>query len=365
MNRFIIIFSALVMGAVALSGLYLFIKGIHRIYLATESAKWPTTAGTVVGSETTRTVSDEGDRSESVSFSTNTLIRYEVNGQEYFTDVLYFGQTVGSSDKSEAALQRLQFPANKPVTISYNPANPATGVLKPGLHAEAFWLPGAALAFLLPAILCLMIAPKMMRSGSTPPNTPSFADSVHNAMEAARRGEAPPDAPIAPPAQAGDIVMPMAAAFMGAVACGLGILALTSGFQRIWHGSASQGWPTTQGTVIFANKGGGDNGEDKPDDSTDSASAARFVYQYEVAGTRHFSNLRRFAAIEGGSEIEQVASKYRQGAAVKVSYFPADPDVAVLEPGNAPDALWLPAIGAVLLFFSLAIFIWVVPRLAK
>ena len=151
--------------------------------------------------------------------------------------------------------------------------------------------------------------------------------------------------------------MPMVAAFAGLVACALGVLALTAGFQRIWHGSASESWPTTQGTVI----------SDPVDDSTDTAAYARFVYEYEVAGAKHYNNLRRFAQIEGGSqsEADHIATRYRKGAAVKVSYFSADPDVSVLEPGNTTAALWLPGIGVVLILFSLAVFIWMVPALAK
>ncbi len=48
-----------------------------------------------------------------------------------------------------------------------------------------------------------------------------------------------------------------------------------------------------------------------------------------------------------------------------MSYFPTDPDVAVIEPGNTSAALVLPGIGAVLLLFSLAIFIWIVPAIVR
>jgi len=290
------------------------------------------------------------------------VIRYAVNGRDYTTDVLHFGQTLGSGDKSDAALQRLRFPVGKEVPVSYNPGNPSTGVMKPGLHAEAFWLPGAGLAFLLPAALCLIMGPAMLRSLTA--NGETFANSVHNAMEDARRGMPPDRAIPPPPSPGGDAVMGLAAAFFGVVACGLGMLALTAGLQRAWRGWASQNWPTTQGAVIFASRGGGEDGGDAPNDSSDAAHLVRFVYQYEVAGAKHFNNVRRFAEVEGGSEVEQVASRYRQGAGVKVSYFPADPDVSVLEPGNTTASLWLPGIGVVLILFSIAVFLWVAPAVA-
>jgi hypothetical protein len=273
-----------------------------------------------------------------VTFNTRTVIQYSVNGQQYSTDVLHFGQTLGSSDKSDAALKKLRYPVGKPV-VSYNPSDPSIAVMKPGLHAEAFWLPGAALAFLLPAVLCLIMAPAMMRAFSTP------VQSLD--VEAFRRGENPP-----PPQQGGNPGMAIAATVFGAIACGLGILALTAGMQRYWRGSASETWPTTPGTIIVS-------GADEPNDTSDSAASSRLVYKYEVAGTKHFNNLRRFAEVEDGSV------HYQKNAVVKVSYFPTDPDVAVLEPGNTTDALWLPGIGIVLILFSLAIFIWMVPRLAR
>jgi len=161
----------------------------------------------------------------------------------------------------------------------------------------------------------------------------------------------------------GDAASTVVAVLFGAVACGLGVLALTAGLQRMWRGHASQNWPTTQGVVVFSM-----NGEDAASNDTDDPTYySQFVYQYEVAGTKHFNNVRQFAQVEGGSseDAARIASTYQKGAIVKVSYFPTDPDVAVLEPGNTNSALVLPGIGAVLLLFSLAIFIWVVPAVSK
>ena len=367
MNKLFIAIGVLVVGLVVAFGLYLFLKGARNVQLALASTEWPKTSGMVMGSETTRNV-DKGTRrtAASVTFSTKTMIRYLVNKQEYTTSVLHFGQTLGSSDKSEAALQRLRYPEGKEVPVSYNPGNPSIAVMKPGLHAEAFWLPGAGLAFFLPAALLLIMVPSVVRGIVA--DDKAFNDSVDRAIEAARRGEVPSDRDFSsPPRDAADKAMGVVAAVFGAVACGLGLLALTAGLQRAWHGAASTHWPTAKGVVIFARKGGGEGGGDAPDDTTDTAYYARFVYQYEVAGARHFNNVRRFSQVEGGSaeEAARIESRYRKGAGVKVSYFPTDPDVSVLEPGNISAALWLPGIGVVLILFSLAVFIWVVPAIAK
>jgi hypothetical protein len=347
MNKIILAICLLMVSLVAILGLYLFLKGARRVQLAIVSTKWPTTAGKVISSETTRDVSTTRDPdtkkiSPSVTFNTETKISYSVDGQSYTTDRLRFGQTLGSGDKSEADVKRLRYPPGKDVTISYDPANPASGVMKPGLHAEAFWLPGAGLAFLLPSLLCMFLLPRIVRDSTVDRKT--FEDYVHTAIEQRSSN-------FAPPPRQGDNVMPVAATFFGAVFCCLGILALTAGLQRAWHGAVSQNWPTVSGTVIHT-------GEDEPDAISHAASRTRLIYKYDVAGATHFNNVRQFA------QVEDVA-RYKTGQHVKVSYLPADPDISVLEPGNTGVAFVIPGIGMVLILFSLAVFYWIVPGLDK
>ncbi len=156
---------------------------------------------------------------------------------------------------------------------------------------------------------------------------------------------------LSPPPRSPDKVMPVAAAAFGAVFCCLGVLAITAGLQRAWRGSASQSWPTVLGVVT-------QTGTDEPNDSTDAAYRARLIYKYDVKGTTHFNNLRSFAEVESGQH-------YKTGDHVKVSYFPSDPDVAVIEPGNSNASLILPGIGIVMVLMSLAVFYWVVPGVGK
>jgi len=360
---------AVAVGLVLILGLYLLVKGARNVQLALASVNWPTVPGKVISSETARTVTSNPESRHSrasVSFSTDTRVAYTVDGSGYTTDTLYFGHTLGSEDKSEAVLQRLRFPAGQAVTVSYKPGNPAVSVLNPGFHAAALALPAAGLAFLLPALLCLYVGSTVARTFQKPDDD-AFAKSVETAIEQARQNPHAPIPRMPPPPQQGDSVMPIVATAFGALFCGLGVLALSAGLQRAWHGYASQSWPTVPGVVVSALKGGGENGEDARDDSTDSAAYARFVYRYEVGGKAHFNNLRRFAQVEGGSqeEAERIAERYRMGAKVKVSYFPRDPDIAVLEPGNSGASLWLPGLGVVLIAFSLAIFVWMVPAVAR
>ena len=174
--------------------------------------------------------------------------------------------------------------------------------MKPGLNSDAFWLPGGGVG--LPAAGRVVPLPPARHVPRYAADQQAFAKYVETAIE--RREPGPP-----PPPRSDDKVMPLAAAFFGAVFCCLGILALTAGLQRAWHGSASRSWPTVSGVVTRT-------GGDEPDDSTDTAYRARVVYKYDVKGATHFNNLRSFAQVED-------RARYKTGDRVKVSYLPGDP----------------------------------------
>lgn len=354
-------------GLVVAFGLYLFVLGLRNVGRAMASSHWPTTAGKVVRSDTqVRHDVDKKTRSDSVIYSADTVIQYEVAGKQYSTNLIHFGQTLGSGDASEAELQHLRYPVDGAVSVWYDPAQPTIAAARPGLHAEAFWLPGAGLAFLLPAALALFvfltvfrIAPERQRDDD------DFGKAVETAIENGRRGIAPPDIPFRPPKDGSDVIAPVVAVVFGAIFCGLGILALSAGAQRLWRGAASEHWPSVEGKVLFSRV----NTSETRDSENRSAItfSPQFVYTYEIDGVKHFNNRRRFGRIEGSDDAwaADIAAHYKVGKVVQVHYFKADPDVAVLEPGNNSEGLWLPGVGLVALLFGLATLIWIVPAVAK
>jgi len=367
MMKLTMIGGVIAIGLVVAFGLYLFGLGLRNVGRAMASSRWPRTAGKVVRSDT-REQHDVNKKTGdvSVTYSADTMIEYEVAGKRYSTNLIHFGQTMGSGDASEAELQRLRYPVHGEVSVSYDPGKPWIAAARPGLHAEAFWLPGAGLAFLLPAALALFVfltvfraAPQQQRDGD------EFRKSVETAIENARRGIATPDIPFRPPKDESDVIAPIVAGLFGAIFCGLGILALSGGAQRMWRGAASEHWPSVEGKVLFSKVKASYTRDS--DNKRDTTFSPQFVYTYELDGVKHFNNRRRFGRIEGSGEdwAEDIAARYQAGKGVRVYYFPADPDVAVLEPGNNSEGLWLPGVGLVALLFGLAALIWIVPAVAK
>jgi hypothetical protein len=78
-----------------------------------------------------------------------------------------------------------------------------------------------------------------------------------------------------------------------------------------------------------------------------------------VNGKTYFSNIRRFGALAGASKdwAQSILQRYPTGARAPVSYNPADPNTAVLEPGAFSEAFWLPGAGAAFLLFGAAVLI--------
>jgi hypothetical protein len=346
-------------------GLWLFALGMRNVARGVASSHWPRTAGKVVSSDTKESHDvDRKTRDVSVIYSANTVVQYRVDGKDYSTNLIHFGQTLGSGDASEAELQRLRYPVGGEVSVSYNLSQPWIAAARPGLHSEALLLPGGGLAFLLPGLLILFVffnlyrnAPQQRRDDD------DFRRSVETSMSMMERGIVPPD--FKPPKEAPDMIMPVAAAFLGAVFAGLGLLGVWGGAHRLWRGHQSESWPTVEGKIVYSRVTGSD-ARDADNQRTTTFSPA-FAYSYTVDNVQHFGNLRRFARIAGSGEdwAEDIAARYRLGKAVKVHYYAADPDVAVLEPGNDSEGLWLPGVALAALFFGLSVLIFLVPSLAK
>jgi hypothetical protein len=303
-----------IMGLVICFALYLTGRGVVNVWRGFASARWPRTQGIVTAAN--ESVSVDRDRHATTTFyAANTTIRYSVQGKDYTTNLIHFGQTFGSSDPSEAAMQLLRYPVDAMVSVSYNPDDPSMGVSKPGIHADAFWLVGAGLAFLLPSIMGLAVLPGIFGRG----------DAEFSGFGAG---------------------MGTAAGIFAAIFCISGILALSYGSQNLWNAHASQSWPTAPGTVVSATisenrvhiAAEAGNRNQATEEPVGSTFIFAFVYAYDVDGATHYGNLRRFGGYAGAGEdwASRAARRYPVGSKVAVAFHPGDPDLAVVEPGIIP-----------------------------
>ncbi len=72
-------------------------------------AGWPRTSAKVIRSDTQEQHDvDKKTGDVSVIYSADTVFQYEVGGKQYSTNLIHFGQTLGSGDASEAELQYLR-----------------------------------------------------------------------------------------------------------------------------------------------------------------------------------------------------------------------------------------------------------------
>ncbi len=210
----------------------------------------------------------------------------------------------------------------------YDPKQPWVAAARPGFHLEALLLPGGALAFIVPAIMFVVLYHGMDQGGG---------------MLGAGLG------------------------IFAAIFLAIGAALLTPGLISLWNARESVKWPVVPGRILYHEEGSSTS-TDKDDgghSTTTTTYSTRVIYRYQVNGQTLFNNVRRFGQLAGSSEewASEIAAQYPMGKDVEVSYKPGDPETAALEPGIDQEAYYLPGAGAAFLLFGLAVFLWGIPAL--
>lgn len=329
MPKWMDLVAGLCLGLVVLGGAYLFYLGLRNLWWAWASRSWPVADGVVAASRTESTVSrDSNTGVRSTMHEARLSFSFSVRGAGYETTKLFFGQTGASGDSSEAELLHLRYPEGAPVRISFDPADPSRAVVKPGLYADALWLPGAGLVLILIGTMFLIM----------------YFSSQYR-----------------------DSGMALGVALFAAI-FGLGGAAmLAAGGHNLWLGYSSRSWPSAAGEVVYS---AGESSEsvstdDEGNRTRSTTFSTRIVFKYDAAGATRYGNLRHFGQISGSSQewAGQIAALYPKGQPVRVAYRPGDEDTSVLETGIRPDAWWIPGIGLACLLFALAVGLIVVPAM--
>ncbi len=303
--------------------------GLRSVWRGFASSHWPAVPGIVLHAGMTESQAKEaGTKNTLIFYSAKLAFRYGVNGQDYTTETVQFGRAAGSGDSSGEAILMLRYPAGARVTVFHHPHSPTLATVKPGVHTDVAWyLCGGAILILFGVFIVLVYL---------------FGDRDVN-------------------------LTPYIAGFFFAVFMLFGVAMLAPGLRNLWYAHASQGWPTTEGIVVYAEK---EATNWVVRDSTGHAGqltmqGAPMAYQYEVNGTRYFSNVRHFGQfIKSSSEdwAKAILERYPSGTGVPVSYCPTDPDLAALEPGINSECYYLPGGGLAFLLFGTAVMIWSILR---
>ncbi len=301
------------------AGMIPLMMGLRSIWRGLASARWPTAAATVLKTGVSETqAGDSRSRETHTMYSAKLTFGYQVNGRDYTTETVQFGKALGSGDPSDAALLLLRYPPGAAVQVRHHPANPALSTVRSGVNVEVVLYLVAGLAFLVFGAVVTL----------------AYLSMAHDVS-------------------VGRYAFGLAWLIM--ILLGLGMLA--PGLQNLWRAHASRSWPRTSGVMLFADTE--TTTTVTPDSEGDAIRStvrgAPLAYEYEVAGRKHFSNVRAFGqfAASSGRWAERILERYPTGASIPVWYCPADPDVAVLEPGILQEAYYLPGAGAAFLLFGL------------
>jgi hypothetical protein len=119
-------------------GIGLLIYGKRVAGMAKDSATWPGVKGKIVRSEVVRNDDDMGrGRDRSATFMPDVGYTYSVDKTEYEGSLIAFGTRnfYGSKDYANDYVER--FPEGKRVSVFYDPSNPETAVLEPGLSKKS------------------------------------------------------------------------------------------------------------------------------------------------------------------------------------------------------------------------------------
>jgi hypothetical protein len=218
----------------------------------------------------------------------------------------------------------LRYPAGTKVTVFYHPHDPGVAAVKPGVNTDVAWYICGGAALILFGVFGVLGYLSMGRG-------------------------------VALSTYIGGLIWVLFILF--------GVAILAPGLRNLWYARASQGWPTTDGVVVYAEQEatGQVIQDSKGRMGHFTTRGAPLAYQYEVNGKRYFSNVRHFGQFIRSSShdwAEEILKRYPSGTRLPVSYCPTDPDLATLEPGINSESYYLPGAGFAFLLFGIAAIIW-------
>lgn len=110
--------------------------GLPLIKEAKASKGWPTTTGVILNS---KVKTHQSNDSNSSTYSAEIVYQYQIKQSVLKAETVWFGGDISTSNRSMAQETVKKYPAKKQVTVYYNPDEPATAVLEPGVFTTTYF----------------------------------------------------------------------------------------------------------------------------------------------------------------------------------------------------------------------------------
>jgi hypothetical protein len=299
-----------------LIGMPLLAVGMRKLARDLACRKWPTAEGKIRTSEAREVYSGS-----SRFYSLQVVYDFRVDGRTYTSDVIYPGQlkSGGDSVSSEAEMTVLRYPNDAAVKVYSNPANPGMAFLEPRIRTGVYWLLAVGLIFLIPVLACWIWS------------------WVYRCQ-----------------VDISFLILGLLTLFL----CMGGGAMFVTGMVNVLRGRQSLKWPQVSGTIVCSMIGSQDR--EARSAAGLPASSTGLVYEYKVNGRKHYNTRLGYGALTLSNYTQErvFQERYATAQQVKVAYSAKDPRQSVLEPGVHHDFLLIPGIGAVLIAFGLAIWIF-------
>ncbi len=131
--------------AIGISAVIL-IKFGSDIFKAQKSRSWPTAPGTVLGSRMESSQSRDEDGDIRTTYGATIQYKYLVDGQEFQGDRRTFSNVRTSSVRNTQKILA-RYPSGGSVDVYYDPDDPSSSVLEPGVGASTYILLLVAIGF--------------------------------------------------------------------------------------------------------------------------------------------------------------------------------------------------------------------------
>lgn len=150
---------------------------------AKASKSWPSVDGVVIESRVETKKSN--DRKDGPTYKAVVVYKYEVGGEEFSSDRIWFGGEVSTSKRTQMRDIVKGYPEGQPTEVHYDPENPAEAVLQPGVFFTSYFMIIFGAVFAVPGGIMLLVAAFVMKSKPTAAADPfgRHPESSHDAED--------------------------------------------------------------------------------------------------------------------------------------------------------------------------------------